>query len=192
MDRTFLAIDKDGDLGIRKHFISPYRHGEKINIDEYYQYIFENTNGLPAAAGKEGLTPLEYMRKYGAFLVDDEVYRNNEKELNNPNGIVKPNGQIEKDGKVVGVKVGGKHYSGFPTPSKRQEIYSQTMVDFGYPEHATPGYRIKSHVHLDEMDRSKNEFVLLPNFRLPTQSILVLLMQNGSRKLPSESHLDSY
>jgi anaerobic selenocysteine-containing dehydrogenase len=108
------------------------------------------------------------MRKYGAFLVDDEVYRNNEKELNNPNGIVRPNGQIEKDGKVVGVKVGGKHYSGFPTPSKRQEIYSQTMVDFGYPEHSTPGYRIKSHVHLDEMDRSKNEFVLLPNFRLPT------------------------
>jgi anaerobic selenocysteine-containing dehydrogenase len=161
-------IDKDGDLGIRKHFISPYRHGEKINIDEYYQYIFENTNGLPSAAGKEGLTPLEYMRKYGAFLVDDEVYRNNEKELNNPNGIVRPNGQIEKDGKVVGVKVGGKHYSGFPTPSKRQEIYSQTMVDFGYPEHSTPGYRIKSHVHLDEMDRSKNEFVLLPNFRLPT------------------------
>jgi hypothetical protein len=42
------------------------------------------------------------------------------------------------------------------------------MVDFGYPEHATPGYRIKSHVHLDEMDLDKNECVLLPNFRLPT------------------------
>jgi anaerobic selenocysteine-containing dehydrogenase len=108
------------------------------------------------------------MRKYGAFLVDDEVYRNNEIELKISSGIVKPNGQIEKDGKVVGMKVGEKYYSGFPTPSRRQEIYSKTMVDFGYPEHATPGYRIKSHVHPDEMDKSKNECVLLPNFRLPT------------------------
>ncbi|MBT4054179.1 MAG: molybdopterin-dependent oxidoreductase, partial [Candidatus Marinimicrobia bacterium] len=46
-------IDKDGDLGIRKHFMSPYRDGEKINIDEYYQYIFERTNGLPETAEKE-------------------------------------------------------------------------------------------------------------------------------------------
>ncbi len=42
------------------------------------------------------------------------------------------------------------------------------MVDFGYPEHATPGYRIKSHVHPDQLDSEKNECILLPNFRLPT------------------------
>jgi anaerobic selenocysteine-containing dehydrogenase len=164
-------IDKDGDLGIRKHFMSPYRDGEKINIDEYYQYIFERTNGLPETAKKEGLSPLEYMRKFGAYLVDPEVYVKNEDVVNNEtmNGAtVKENGQIEKDGNIVGVQVDGKNFGGFPTPSKRQEIYSQTMVDFGYPEHATPGYRIKSHVHPDEMDKSKNECVLLPNFRLPT------------------------
>ncbi|MBT3960799.1 MAG: formate dehydrogenase, partial [Candidatus Marinimicrobia bacterium] len=164
-------IDKDGDFGIRKHFMSPYRDGEKINIDEYYQYIFERTNGLPETAEKEGLSPLEYMRKFGAYLVDPEVYVKNEDVVNNEtmNGaIVKENGQIEKDGHVVGIQVDRKNFSGFPTPSKRQEIYSQTMVDFGYPEHATPGYRIKSHVHPDEMDKSKNECVLLPNFRLPT------------------------
>ena len=80
----------------------------------------------------------------------------------------KNNGQIEKEGAVIGIEVDGNNFSGFPTPSKRQEIYSQTVVDFGYPEHATPRYRIKSHVHLDEMDKSKNECVLLPNFRLPT------------------------
>ena len=108
------------------------------------------------------------MRKYGAFLVEDEVYRNNEKELIETKGTVQPNGQIEKNGNVIGIQVDGKNFSGFPTPSKRQELYSQTMVDFGYPEHATPGYRIKSHVHLDEMDPDKNECVLLPNFRLPT------------------------
>jgi hypothetical protein len=42
--------------------MSPYRPGEKINIDEYYQYIFERTPGLPEAAKKEGLTELEYMK----------------------------------------------------------------------------------------------------------------------------------
>ena len=35
-------MDPDESLGIRDHFKSPYRNGEKINIDEYYQYIFEN------------------------------------------------------------------------------------------------------------------------------------------------------
>ena len=164
-------IDKEGDLGIRKHFISPYREGEKINIDEYYQYIFENTKGLQEVAAKESLTPLEYMRKYGAFMVEENIYNNNEKELTDfdiSSAEVKMNGHIEKDGNVIGVQVDGKNYGGFPTPSKRQEIYSQTMADFGYPEHVTPGYRIKSHVHIDNMDQSKNECVLLPNFRLPT------------------------
>ena len=41
------------------------------------------------------------------------------------------------------------------------------MVDFGYPEHATPGYRIKSHVHPENL-KEENKYILLPNFRLPT------------------------
>ena len=147
--------------------MSPYREGEKINIDEYYQYIFEHTDGLPEAAEKEGLTALEYMRKYGAFMVDDNVYRNHEKEVTQGE-TVNSNGQIEKNGEVVGIQVNEKNFSGFPTPSRRQEIYSQTMADFGYPEHATPGYRIKSHVHPDNLNADKNECILLPNFRLPT------------------------
>jgi hypothetical protein len=49
-------IDPNGSMGIRKHFESPYRKGEKINIDEYYQFIFEPTKGLPETAKKESLT----------------------------------------------------------------------------------------------------------------------------------------
>ena len=96
------------------------------------------------------------MRKYGAYLVDPEVYVKNKSNLDNDEMVgttIKNNGQIEKEGSVVGIQVDGNNFLGFPTPSKRQEIYSQTVVDFGYPEHATPGYRIKSHVHLDEMDK---------------------------------------
>jgi len=163
-------IDKDNDLGIRRHFLSPYREGEKITVDEYYRYIFEHTPGLPEKAAGEGMTPLEYMRRYGAFEVHSDIYEKNKTELSRElleNTAVRGNGQILKDGKVIGVRVADRNYTGFPTPSKKQEFYSQTMVDFGYPEYAIPGY-IKSHVHPDKLDKSKNEYVLLPNFRLPT------------------------
>ena len=68
-------IDPDGSLGIRQHFESPYRPGEKITIDEYYQWIFENAvPGLPEAAAAEGMTPMEYMRRYAAFEITKDVY----------------------------------------------------------------------------------------------------------------------
>ncbi len=35
-------IDPDGSLGIRKYFESPYRPGQKLTIEEYYRWIFEN------------------------------------------------------------------------------------------------------------------------------------------------------
>src|SRR5262249_47363821 len=63
-------IDPDGKLGIRRYFESPGRPGERITVDEYYGWMFENTvPGLPEAAAKEKLTPLSYMRKYGAFEI---------------------------------------------------------------------------------------------------------------------------
>jgi len=75
-------IDPDGSLGIRQYFESPYRPGQKITIEEYYRWIFENSvPGLPEAAAKEGLTPMEYMRRYGAFQITTDVYEQHEKEL---------------------------------------------------------------------------------------------------------------
>jgi anaerobic selenocysteine-containing dehydrogenase len=143
-------IDPDGTLGIRKYFESPYRPGEKVRIEEIYRWIFDNSvPGLPAAARKEGLTPLAYMRKYGAFLVEDSVYRTYE---------------TPQEGGVV---VDGVARVGFPTPSKKLEFFSKTLKDWKWPEHAVPGY-IRSHVHWSNIDRAKGEMVLLPTFRLPT------------------------
>ena len=69
-------IDPDGALGIRKYFESPYRPGEMLRVEEFYRWIFEHSvPGLPEAAQAQGLTPLEFMRKYGSFLVEDGVYR---------------------------------------------------------------------------------------------------------------------
>ena len=75
-------IDPDGSLGVREFFESPYRPGEKLTISEYYQWIFENSvPGLPEAAEKEELTPLAYMRKYGAFEVKHDTYAVHENPL---------------------------------------------------------------------------------------------------------------
>ncbi len=164
-------IDPDGSLGIRKHFLSPYREGEKINIDEYYQYIFEHTPGLPEAAKKEGLTELQYMRKYGAFEVEKHSYSKHEKVLS-PEQLegteVNPDtGVITKKGKAIGVMIDGVAKVGFPTPSRKNEFYSQTMVDWKWPEYAIPTY-IKSHIHEEKLDKEKGEYCLVPTFRLPT------------------------
>src|SRR5688500_10141414 len=162
-------INQDGDLGIRQHFMSPYREGEKITIDEYYQYIFENTKGLPEVAAIEGLTPLDYMRKYGAFEVEKAVY---EKHMDlapitelADDQIDVERGEIRKDGKLLAIIADGKARVGFNTPSRRQELFSPTTKDWGWPEYAFPTY-VKSHIHPDNF--AENEVVLVPTFRLPT------------------------
>src|ERR1700730_11099817 len=165
-------VDPDGSMGIRRYLESPYRPGEKIRIDEYYRWIFENSvPGLPQAAASEGLTPLAYMQKYGAFLVENNVYELHRKGLKPEEmqgSTVDPVTQVvKKNGAPIGVEVNGKPVAGFPTPSRKLEFYSKTLKDWHWPEHSIPGY-IKSHVHRDNIDAAKGEMLLLPTFRLPT------------------------
>ncbi|REJ78888.1 MAG: formate dehydrogenase [Acidobacteria bacterium] len=162
-------IDPDGSLGVREHFNSPYRPGEKITIEEYYRFIFENTKGLPEKAAEEGLEPLEYMRKYGAFEVESSTYGVHLHELSGDvlegAETISETGEIRKDGKVIGISIDGKPHQGFGTPSRRQEFFSQTLKDWGWPEYKTPTY-IKSHIHRENL--KDDEIVLVPTFRLPT------------------------
>jgi len=165
-------IDPDGALGIRKHFESPYRPGERVTMDEYYGWMFEHSvPGLPEAAAAEQLTPLAYMRKYGVFKVKDHVYRPYEAPLA-PEALARAQLDadeeiVRRDGAAIGVLVNGVAVSGFTTPSRRLEFYSPTLVDWGWPEHAVPRY-VPGHVHWRNLDRARGEFDLLPNFRLPT------------------------
>lgn len=164
-------IDPDGSLGIRQHFLSPYRPGEKVNIDEYYQYIFERVPGLPEAAAKEGIDALEYMKRIGAFEVEAHCYDKHLTEV--PTDQLQgaetdpESGLVRKGGKTIGILHDGKVVEGFPTPSRRNEFYSKTMEDWGWPEYALPTY-IKSHIHPETLDKAKGEYVLVPTFRLPT------------------------
>src|SRR5260370_16339223 len=162
----------DGLRGIRKYFESPYRAGEKLLIGEYYRWIFENSvPGLPEAAAREGLTPYAYMRKYGAFLVEENVYLSHEqaaKEQDLQGAEVDPVTKgVRKKGSAVGVEIDNKTSVGFPTPSRKLEFYSGTLKDWGWPEYVIPTY-IKRHVHQDNIDVAKGEMLLLPTFRLPT------------------------
>lgn len=138
-------MDPDGTLGVREHFISPYRAGEIITVEEYYRWIFENSvPGLPEAAAQRGLSPLEYMRRYGAFEVKSD--------------IVQPFAVVE-DGQP----------KGFGTPSGKLEFFSKTLAQWGWPEqdYVIP-WPLRSHVHPQEIRRDQGEMILLPNFRLPT------------------------
>jgi anaerobic selenocysteine-containing dehydrogenase len=165
-------VDPDGALGIRKYFESPYEPGAKMTVDDYYRWIFENSvPGLPEAAAKQGMKPLEYMRKYGAFLIEDNVYKVHETGLKSSDladATINPNTKvIQKNGATIGVEIDGNACVGFPTPSRKLEFFSRTLKDWRWPEHAIPGY-IKSHVHPEQIDLAAGEMLLLPTFRLPT------------------------
>lgn len=146
-------IDPDGSLGIRRWFESRQNPGTPRSLDEYYADIFDHSvPGLPEAAKESGLSPLEYMRRFGAFAVPYGGQERYEKE----------GASLAKD---EGATTNGR--VGFPTPSGRLEIFSKTLRDWGHPGEAMPGY-IRSHVHWRELDAGRREMVLLPTFRLPT------------------------
>jgi anaerobic selenocysteine-containing dehydrogenase len=180
-------IDPDGRLGIRRWFESPYRAGEKLTVEEYYRWIFENAvPGLPQAAAREGLAPLDYMRRYGAFLVESDVHEKHAQAVNVPANAARDpeTGRVDVEGRPVGLEIDGAVVAGFPTPSRRLEFYSRTLEEWGWPEEALPGY-IRSHVHRDALDAARGEMLLLPTFRLPT---LVHTRSGNAKYLNEISH----
>jgi len=184
-------IDPDGSLGIREFVESEKNPGERLTADEYYAWIFEHSvPGLPQAAAAEDLTPLAYMRRYGAFEVASDIGPLHEEEVPdaelagsveadfgrvytpvakppavNLSGMAAPDADDEGR-RPVGVRVDGRTLRGFPTPSGKLEFYSSTLVDWGWPEFAIPTY-IRSHVHPATMDA--DQMCLISTFRVPVQ-----------------------
>ncbi len=159
-------IDPDGSLGIRKWFESPADPTKPVSVDEYYGWMFDNSvPGLPDKAASEGLSPLQFMRKYGAVEVDRDRYLLHEQSVDAE--LVGLDGIARKEGAVVGVRIDGDVVAGFLTPSKRLEWWSPTMEEWGWGEQAIPTY-LRTHVHWRDLDLSGNERILVPIFRLPT------------------------
>lgn len=184
-------IDPDGSLGIR-HFVESQKKPEtRLSVEEYYEWIFNNSvPGLPEKAATEGLTPLAFMRRYGAFEVaqkigalyeqrvppgeiDDaridqlgRIYTKTVKPAS-PNIVPLPTIDPDSEGRrFVGVQVDGEILRGFPTPSGRLEFFSRTLADWGWPELAIPTY-LRSHVHPENL--AADQTVLISTFRLAMQ-----------------------
>jgi anaerobic selenocysteine-containing dehydrogenase len=184
-------IDPDGSLGIREFFESVEHPGQKMTVDEYYGWIFKHSvPGLPEAAAREGLSPLEYMRRYGAFEVARKIGKVYERPI--PDEELE-DVRIDAEGRVytrapvppspenaggtkiepdaegrrrVGVRVDGEVVRGWPTPTGKLEFWSRTLSDWGWPELAIPTY-VKSHVHPQNLDRG--QMPLITTFRVPVQ-----------------------
>ncbi len=182
-------IDPDGALGIRPFVESAARPGERLSVDEYYGHIFERSvPGLPEKAAAEGLSPLAYMRRYGAFevssgvgpvhetpvpeaeledLAEDRFGRVFTRAAAPPAANLAPTGAPEGDAegrRAVGVRIDGRVLRGFPTPSGRLEFYSSTLAGWGWGDAALPGY-LASHVHPAAL--GAGQMVLISTFRLP-------------------------
>ncbi len=75
-------IDPDGSLGIRQYHESRAHPGSKLTVDEYYGWMFANSvPGLPERAAAEGLSPLDWMRRYGAFEISRGQGAQHEQEV---------------------------------------------------------------------------------------------------------------
>ncbi len=174
--------DPDGSLGIRRYYESPYRPGEKITLEEYYRWMFEHSvPGLPEKAAAESLSPLEYMRHHGAVEIADEEYGQHEAPVDEPDGTEIRGRedtvtQISFDSEhlpltgcpdTIATMVDGVPRSGFNTPSRKLELYSETLAEWGWEELATPTYA-RTHVHHSLIDHERGEYVLIPTYRLPT------------------------
>jgi anaerobic selenocysteine-containing dehydrogenase len=147
-------IDPDGGLGIRRFFESPYRPGEKLGVREYYRWIFENA--VPGLPEAAAKEGLSAL----AYMSRHGAFL------------------IEADAKAL------TDGTEFPTPSRKLEIFSGTMKEWGWPEQALPGYE-KSHVHRERLDASRGELLLVPTFRLPT---LVHTRTGNAKYLSEISH----
>ena len=144
--------------------------------------MFENSvPGLPEAAAAEGLEPLAYMRRYGAFEVSRDDYATHEEPVEDP-GETDVRGpeqtlttrsfdadHLPLTGRpdTVAAVIDDQPRKGFNTPSRKLELFQRELVDWGWPEMATPGYA-RSHVHHSLIDHARGEYVLLPTYRLPT------------------------
>jgi anaerobic selenocysteine-containing dehydrogenase len=184
-------IDPMGDLGIRQFVESKKHAGERLSVDEYYEYIFENSvPGLKERSAEEGLTPLEFMRRYGAFEISkkvgaiyeetvpdaeledvrvDSLGRVYTKAPKPPSTNIVPVAAPDPDTegrRLVGVQVDGEILRGFPTPSGRLEFYSRTLALWGWADESIPVY-LKSHVHAENL--AEDQTVLISTFRLPVQ-----------------------
>jgi anaerobic selenocysteine-containing dehydrogenase len=185
-----------GKRRLSRHHQKQYRPGEKITLSEYYGWMFEHSvPGLPQKARAEGLSPLEYMRRHGAVEISSEDYGRHEdavgelhdteirglertvtKRTFNPDCL-----PLTGRPDTIAADIDDTPRRGFDTPSRKLELYSESLAEFGWEELATPTYA-RTHVHHGLIDHDRDEYVLIPTYRLPT----MIHSRSGSAKYLNE------
>ena len=170
-------IDPDGSLGIRKYFESPYRPGEKITVDEYYGWMFENSVPGPAGGGGEGGADAARVhaqvrrvpgRRTESTALHETTLEAAIDRRRRARSIRADRRRSRKAGAAVGVEVDGTARVGFPTPSRKLEFYSPTLRRLGLAGVRAAGLHPEPRPLDARSTAQTNEFVLLPTFRLPT------------------------
>ena len=141
-------IDPDGSLGIRKYFESPYRPGEKLTVEEYYRWIFENSvPGLPAAAAARGPDPARLHAQVRRVPDRGQRLRHARDAARRPaerEGAARRSRHAPASTK--GGRVGGRggrravDAAASPRPRASSSSSRKTLKDWKWPEHAVPTY----------------------------------------------------
>ena len=158
------------------------------------RYMFEHSlPGLPERAAAEGMTPLEFMRRYGAFEVAQEdrtglreaaSRRKNSKTSRSsrtdasytrtakpasPNvvPVTTPATTTPTAAARSACEVDGAILRGFPDARAASSSSApRTLADWGWPEYAC---RATSRATSIPRSSRPDQMVLIPTFRLPTQ-----------------------
>ena len=151
----------------------PTARASRSRIDEYYRWIFENSvPGLPEEAAKRGPdaarvhAPLRRVPGRGGHLARARARARG----------CGARGRRDEARTAPCARRASRSASwstatpraGFTTPSRRLELYSATMAEWGWPEHALPGLHREPRAPQDTSTRRSGEYVLVPTFRLPT------------------------
>jgi len=154
-------VDPDGSLGIRKYF-------EFESPEDWMRQHFDNIPGLKEEGG------YDFLKEHGVWPIYGKVDKNDGKLVDdNGNEIpaeyglhtseipaemmlgteIGEDGTIRKDGEAIGVRIGGRNYVGFGTPSRKIELYKEEWRKYGF--NPLPVYK-----RLPSRDKKPNELVM--------------------------------
>ena len=197
-------IDKDGSLGIKKMWESKRNPGKPVTIAEWYDAAFgDNLPNLKKTATSDAryknseFPVYEYMRDYGAWMEENNVYSAQEREIvddgvnyishghkydkahvtiDERTGVMTAESHGKK--KPIGIEIDGKKMEGFATLDKKLDFFCEWLADdWKWPEYAIPFYprndkEKEEMVHIVSHVNHKymteeNSYALNTVFRLP-------------------------
>ncbi len=137
---TIHKLDQDGSMGMRKYFAFN-------TVEDWMRAHFDNIPGLKEEGGynflkKKGVWPIYGKvdpetakivdRNNNEVEPDYELYKSELSSGDMQGADVGNHGTIRKGDHSIGVRVDGKNYVGFGTPSRKIELYKDSYKKYGF------------------------------------------------------------